>query len=163
MGMVAGCIAMMVSLVPSAIRAIGLLLIAGSLLVLEGFDKSSNLIQNRRQVPQTIIASVSSFGPLQFGFEIGTAVRTFLPSSLPHVVLFALILMGNFPAGLIVGMGLSAGRIHTTVDHYRFSRNQQRLRSTILRHRSGQVVYAIAIAFLILVHVEMQMSWTLIS
>ncbi len=50
-------------------------------------------------------------GPFQFGFEMGTGVRTFVPSSAPYVVLAALVLLGpGLAATLAAAAGFGAAR-----------------------------------------------------
>ncbi|HEX2299225.1 MAG TPA: hypothetical protein VHH34_12045, partial [Pseudonocardiaceae bacterium] len=46
-----------------------------------------SLPQNARQVPTWIIREGSRAGALQFGYEMGTGVRTYMTSALPHLVL----------------------------------------------------------------------------
>ena len=43
------------------------------------------LPQNGRQVPSSVIFEGGRLGALQFGFEMGTGLRTFMTSSLPHL------------------------------------------------------------------------------
>lgn len=84
-------------------------LVALGLVELAG--RAGRLPQNRRLVPQTILASDNLVGPLQFGFEMGTGMRTFVPSALPlALVAMALLFSPDALAGLAMGAGFGAGR-----------------------------------------------------
>jgi hypothetical protein len=50
-------------------------------------------------------------GVFQFGFELGTGVRTYLPTAAPHV-LALLLLLGtvSLPESLAAGVGFGVGR-----------------------------------------------------
>jgi hypothetical protein len=68
------------------------------------------LPQNRRQVPPSVIFDGGRVGALRFGFEMGTGVRTFMTSGLPHVAVLAVALLASFPAALLAGAAFGAGR-----------------------------------------------------
>jgi hypothetical protein len=67
--------------------------------------------QNARQVPQAIRRRTPTVGLLQFGFELGTGLRTFVTSKAPYV-LVALLLLGGLSSveALALGVGFGAGR-----------------------------------------------------
>jgi hypothetical protein len=65
--------------------------------------------QNARQVPQ-FVARVPFWGTLQFGAEMGTGMRTFSPTGLPHIVAVAILLFAAVPAAVLAGVGFAAGR-----------------------------------------------------
>ncbi|WP_019901771.1 hypothetical protein [Salinispora arenicola] len=69
-----------------------------------------SLPQNARQVPQSIIQDGEQIGALQFGFEMGTGVRTFMTSGLPHVLLLCVLLLAGWPTALLSGLAFGAGR-----------------------------------------------------
>jgi hypothetical protein len=74
------------------------------------------LPQNRRQVPQSVLQRGLVGGGLQFGFELGTGVRTYVPSAAPYVVAVALLLLAPSPlAALAAGAGFGAGRATTAL------------------------------------------------
>jgi len=85
-----------------------------ALVTLGAFEVSGQayrLPQNRRLVPQTIVASDAVGGPLQFGFEMGTGMRTFAPSALPlGAVAIALLWSPSAVEGLALGLGFASGR-----------------------------------------------------
>jgi hypothetical protein len=62
-------------------------------LVREAWPLAIRIPENRRLVPQYVEGYGRMLGPLQFGFEMGTGVRTYSPSALPHLVVVALILV----------------------------------------------------------------------
>lgn len=96
---------------PTDIRlwaAVALLSVLG---VVELAGLADRLPQNRRLVPQTILAADTLSGPVQFGFEMGTGVRTYSVSALPlGVVVMALLSSPNIVEGLVMGLGFAAGR-----------------------------------------------------
>jgi hypothetical protein len=73
------------------------------------------LPQSSRQIPREVLATGRpGRGALQFGFELGTGVRTYLSASAPYVVAAALLLAGPGPvAAVLAGAGFGAGRAAT--------------------------------------------------
>jgi hypothetical protein len=80
------------------------------LISLEMFGLGGKLPQNRRLLPQEITTTKSRDGALQFGFEMGTGLRTYLPTALPLCLCALVVLMGSIPVGLLAGIGFAAGR-----------------------------------------------------
>ncbi|WP_242906389.1 hypothetical protein [Actinomadura terrae] len=69
------------------------------------------LPQNARQIPQEVLRTRLWCGTLQFGFELGTGVRTYVPSSAPYVLALALLLAhGPLAVFLLTGAAFGAGR-----------------------------------------------------
>ncbi|HET6532820.1 MAG TPA: hypothetical protein VFH03_19710 [Actinoplanes sp.] len=68
------------------------------------------LPQNGRQVPSTVIADGGRAGAWQFGFEMGTGLRTFMTSSLPHLAALTVALLASWPYALFAGVAFGAGR-----------------------------------------------------
>jgi hypothetical protein len=66
--------------------------------------------ENARLVPEDV-QHLREWGALQFGFEMGTGMRTYSPSGLPHLVLLAVVLVVPFPAAFAVAAGFAAGRL----------------------------------------------------
>jgi hypothetical protein len=67
--------------------------------------------QNARQVPQTVRRRAPAVAMLQFGFELGSGLRTFITSRAPYVVGGVLLLGGlSLPTALALGAGFGAGR-----------------------------------------------------
>lgn len=66
--------------------------------------------ENARLVPEDV-QHLREWGALQFGFEMGTGMRTYSPSALPHLVLLAIVLVVPFPAAFAVAAGFAAGRL----------------------------------------------------
>ena len=63
-------------------------------------------------VPQeAVLGQSSSSGALQFGFEMGTGMRTHMPSNLPYVALACALLLGPWWAGLLAGAAFALGRL----------------------------------------------------
>lgn len=65
--------------------------------------------ENTRLVPQ-FVTRVPFWGALQFGAEMGTGMRTFSPTGLPHVMAVAVLLLASWPEAIAVGVGFAAGR-----------------------------------------------------
>ncbi|MHA6793386.1 hypothetical protein ACVGVM_07660 [Pseudonocardia bannensis] len=66
--------------------------------------------ENARLVPERV-QHLGEWGALQFGFEMGTGMRTYSPSALPHLALLAIVLVVPFPAAFVVGAGFALGRL----------------------------------------------------
>jgi hypothetical protein len=75
--------------------------------------------QNARQIPQEVFAKGPLLGPFQFGFELGTGVRTFMSASLPYVLAAALWLYAtDYRIALLVGASFGLGRAAMTAARY---------------------------------------------
>lgn len=69
------------------------------------------LPQLKRQVPQSIFRKEAAFSALQFGFELGTGVLTYVTSTLVYVMILALLLLAPPLASVVaVGAGFGLGR-----------------------------------------------------
>jgi len=67
--------------------------------------------QNLRQVPQRIRYREPAVAMVQFGFELGTGMRTFVTSAAPYVLIGVLVFAGlSIVGALAVGTGFGAGR-----------------------------------------------------
>jgi hypothetical protein len=66
--------------------------------------------QNARLVPEDV-QYLRRWGALQFGFEMGTGMRTYSPSALPHLVLAAVLLVVPLPAAFALAAGFALGRL----------------------------------------------------
>lgn len=66
--------------------------------------------ENRRLVPERV-QHLREWGALQFGFEMGTGMRTYSPSALPHLCAAALVLVTPLPGALALAAGFAAGRL----------------------------------------------------
>lgn len=82
---------------------------------------SFGLPQNARLVPVTVFRHGRFFGPLQFGLEMGTGLRTYVTSGLPYVLLPAVALLASPGAALVAGLGFGLGRSLMTTSNLRFS------------------------------------------
>ena len=84
---------------------VALFVLAGELRLLR-----LTLPHRRAQVPSAVIGTGSEAGALQFGFEMGSGVRTHMPSNLPYLPLVATLLVGSWVAALLAGLGFGLGR-----------------------------------------------------
>ncbi|MFB9839786.1 hypothetical protein [Actinoallomurus acaciae] len=75
--------------------------------------------QNARQIPQEVLRARVRRGALQFGFELGTGVRTYVSASAPYVVALGLLLAHQGPVPtLLTGTGFGTGRAATAAARY---------------------------------------------
>lgn len=95
------------------------------------------LPQNARQVPETITEDGAAYGALQFGFEMGTGIRTYMTTGLPHALAAGLLLLAGWPEGLLAGLAFGAGRALMTLsrdfhtDHESWDRALRRHDKTV--------------------------------
>lgn len=92
----------------------------GAVLLRETGVWSFELPENRRLVPDTVFRLGRHLGPLQFGFEMGTGARTYLPSGLPYAAAVAVALTASVPAALCAGAGFGIGRALMTTANLRY-------------------------------------------
>jgi hypothetical protein len=79
------------------------------------------LPENRRLVPETVFRLGRFLGPYQFGIEMGSGVRTYLPTGLPYVAAVAVLLLATPSTAVAAGAGFSIGRSLMTVSNLRYS------------------------------------------
>ncbi|MGW0938459.1 hypothetical protein [Streptomyces sp. NPDC002666] len=93
----------------------GLIVAAALLAALRDAGKLSlRLPQNARQIPQDVLRRHLARGALQFGFELGTGVRTYVSASAPYAMAVAVLLSGgSYAPALAAGLGFGAGRALT--------------------------------------------------
>jgi hypothetical protein len=94
-----------VPIAAAAVVAVGFFVVTETLGLHRG-----RLPQARRQVPTSIIARGADVGALQFGFEMGTGARTFMPNGLPHLALAYCLLLADPVSSLVVGAAFGAAR-----------------------------------------------------
>jgi hypothetical protein len=82
---------------------------------------SFTLPENKRLVPESVFRLGRHLGPLQFGIEMGTGARTYLPSGLPYVAAVAVALIAPVPAALCAGIGFGLGRALMTTSNLHYS------------------------------------------
>ncbi len=100
--------------VPPAWRHGAIVAVAALGLLRELGVVSIPLPQNGRQVPQDVLQRDLLRGALQFGFELGTGVRTFVSASAPYVLALAVLLGGQrLWLAVLAGLGFGAGRAAT--------------------------------------------------
>ncbi|MDQ3404716.1 MAG: hypothetical protein M3548_15210 [Actinomycetota bacterium] len=78
------------------------------------------LPENRRLVPESVFRLGRLVGPLQFGVEMGTGARTYLPSGLPYVAAVSVLLTAPISGALLVGIGFGLGRALMTTANLRY-------------------------------------------
>ena len=69
------------------------------------------LPEARRQIPAEVFGGSIARGAYRFGLELGTGVRTYVPSAAPYILLLTVMLahitLGN---AILVGLGFGLGR-----------------------------------------------------
>lgn len=76
------------------------------------------LPQNARLVPSDIIVRTDGSGALQFGFEMGTGMRTYMPSHLPYLAIGVALFVCPWWAAPLAGLSFGFGRtlmVHSAV------------------------------------------------
>jgi hypothetical protein len=98
----------------------GIVLFAGVVAVLRDLGVVTlRLPQNARQIPQDVLRTGLVRGALQFGFELGTGVRTYVSASVPYVFALALLLTGQrWQVAVLAGLGFGAGRAASALARY---------------------------------------------
>jgi hypothetical protein len=105
--------------VPEPVRTGAILTVAVLGVVREAGWVRIPMPQNARQIPQEVLRYRVRRGALQFGFELGTGVRTFVSASAPYVVALGLLLAHQGPVTTILtGTGFGAGRAVTAAIRY---------------------------------------------
>ncbi|MGW1888011.1 hypothetical protein [Streptomyces sp. NPDC001970] len=98
------------------------------------------LPQNARQIPQDVLRRHLARGALQFGFELGTGVRTYVSASAPYAMAVAVLLSGgSYVPALAAGLGFGAGRALTPALR-RLSGDGDRWDDLLARRLSGMTV-----------------------
>jgi hypothetical protein len=104
---------------PKAVRIGAILAVAVLGVVREAGWIRIPLPQNARQIPQDVLQRRARLGALQFGFELGTGVRTYVSASAPYVVAAGLLLSHQGPvATILTGTGFGIGRAVTAAVRY---------------------------------------------
>ncbi|GGT12523.1 hypothetical protein ACFFV7_49505 [Nonomuraea spiralis] len=67
------------------------------------------LLQNARLVPQ-FVTRIPFWGAVQFGAEMGTGMRTYSPTGLPHIMAVAILFLASWEEALLAGAGFAAAR-----------------------------------------------------
>ncbi|HLU60395.1 MAG TPA: hypothetical protein VKZ81_33470 [Pseudonocardia sp.] len=98
------------ALLPAPVRHTLFALVAVPVLVRELGLVRFPVPENARLVPQDV-QHLRRWGALQFGFEMGTGMRTYSPSALPHLVLAAVLLVVPLPAAFAPAVGFALGRL----------------------------------------------------
>ena len=112
---------------PPVTRQVVVALVAVVLIVREFGLITFPIPQNARLVSQ-FVTRVPFWGALQFGAEMGTGMRTFSPTGLPHVIVAAILLLAAWPAALLAGVGFALGRALMVVSFVLAQRQGRRRR-----------------------------------
>lgn len=111
-GAVALAIGGIVSPIPGDVRTVAVVVVCLIAVVRDLSSRAKVLIPGRRrQIPQRVLFDQGRVGVVQFGFEMGTGIRTYLTSAAPVPVLAYVVLVD--PAARVVALavlGFSLGR-----------------------------------------------------
>jgi hypothetical protein len=102
-------LSMLVAPVPSSIRRAIVLVLAVVSLLRDIGPLRFRLPERRSLIPQAVVTKGFPRSHLQFGFEMGTGVRTFLPTSGAHLLAASAVLLRPDVSGLLavaVGFGV---------------------------------------------------------
>jgi hypothetical protein len=106
-----GILSGIAQVIPGVVRTGVLVAVAIAVLVRDFGLYPVPFPQNARQVPQTIFVQGREQAALRFGFELGTGMRTYAPSSAPHLLAVAtLLFVPGLPHALLAGAAFGAGR-----------------------------------------------------
>ncbi|MBG0831092.1 hypothetical protein HS041_25355 [Planomonospora sp. ID67723] len=97
-------------ILPAPVRLAPLGLLAVVVLLREWGLISVPVPENARLVPEHVLHRGRVAGGIQFGFEMGTGMRTYSPSAQPHIVLAALLLAVPPLGALAAGLGFAVAR-----------------------------------------------------
>jgi hypothetical protein len=101
--------------------AVGVILAVFVFVALQEFEiVRRRLPQNARQVPESISADGARYGALHFGFEMGSGVRTYMTSGLPHVLATGVLLVAGWSAALLAGLAFGTGRALMTLSRHAY-------------------------------------------
>ncbi|MFF3667065.1 hypothetical protein [Microtetraspora malaysiensis] len=67
------------------------------------------LLQNARLVPQ-FVTKIPFWGAVQFGVEMGTGMRTYSPTGLPHIMAVSIMFLASWEEAFLAGAGFAAAR-----------------------------------------------------
>ncbi|WP_262009767.1 hypothetical protein [Streptomyces sp. FIT100] len=130
---------------PAGVRQ-GLIVAAALLAVVRDAGRLTlRLPQNARQIPQDVLRRHLMRGAVQFGFELGTGVRTYLSATAPYAMAVAVLLSGgSYLPALAAGLGFGAGRALTPALR-RLSGNGERWDALLARRLTGTAVLCSAL------------------
>lgn len=111
------------------------------------------LPHRRAQVPTSVIGAGSDLGALRFGYEMGTGLRTHMPSNLPYLALASALLLADMVPALLIGLGFGLGRTGMALGRHHSGDadwwdGQWRNRSVLLRRILAVVLTALIAALL---------------
>lgn len=93
------------------VRAVMLLIIAAAAVARDLELVHIDLPQAARQIPRTVLQAGPLRGAFQFGFELGTGVRTYITGSAPYVAAAAVLLLAPpLPLVAVAAAGVAIGR-----------------------------------------------------
>jgi hypothetical protein len=102
--------------------------------------------ENRRLVPESVLRLGRFFGPYQFGLEMGTGARTYLPTGLPHAVALAVALLAGVWPALLAGLGFGIGRAAMIVANLRYTDDNAWDGQWVAHHRRITALLALSYA-----------------
>ncbi len=141
--------------------AVATTLLAGALVVAMARDAGLlriRLPENRRLVPEEVTSHGPVLGAVRFGFEMGTGVRTFVPTSLPYVAAAAVFLLGGPSDAAVAGVGFALGRWVMAIANRWYGR--EGYWDTLWDQAARSVSVLLAVGFTLLLAVVIVLAWS---
>ncbi len=102
--------ALVQQLLPQVLLLVVFAVLAGVALAREVGLLRFGLPENPRLVPERV-GGLGELGALQFGFELGTGMRTYSPSAVPHLALLGVLMVAPLGGGVVLAAGFALGRL----------------------------------------------------
>ncbi|WUH99509.1 hypothetical protein OHR68_39480 [Spirillospora sp. NBC_00431] len=104
------------------------------------------LPQNARQVPEAIENDGPISGALQFGFEMGTGVRTYMSSALPHALVISVFLTAGWTDAIAAGLCFGAGRALMTLSRTAGNEGERWDSALVSHERAIRIIMTVTMA-----------------
>ena len=146
-GLIAAVVGGLLSWTSEPVR-LGAMVIIGAVLVLYDLSvRNARLPQAARQIPVHVFARDQRWAAVRFGFEYGTALRTYVTSAAPYILLLGLITLHlGVSRSVLIGAAFGLGR-SISLFQYIFRRRDNwqetvKRKSRILERTGSLSVYA---------------------
>lgn len=141
--MLIGSVSGLVSIIPESLAKSMVVVAAVATLARDYGLVRFRLPQKERQVPQEIVRLGPGGASLQFGFELGTGMRTYLTAATPYAVAAAILLLGDPLIGMLAGGSFGVGR--ALMPLLRHASGDRRTWDRLLEQRLTQIVRGCAL------------------
>ncbi|MFD2349460.1 MauE/DoxX family redox-associated membrane protein [Nonomuraea ferruginea] len=90
------------------------------------------ILQNARLVPQ-FVTRIPFWGSVQFGMEMGTGMRTYSPTALPHIMAISIVFLASWQQALLARRRVRARQGRDAADVRGRAQQEQRGQGLLLR------------------------------